>query len=81
MSDGMSNYRTNVELRGRKILVVGVARSGMAVARFARSRGAAVTATDARNESELVNEASELRQLGAELVLVFIQPSCSRMPT
>jgi UDP-N-acetylmuramoylalanine--D-glutamate ligase len=58
-----------VELRGRQILVVGLARSGMAVARFARSRGGAVTATDARNESELVNEASELRQLGAELAL------------
>src|SRR5260370_40959743 len=41
----------------------------MAAARFARSRGALVTATDSRGESELGAEAAELRGLGVELAL------------
>jgi UDP-N-acetylmuramoylalanine--D-glutamate ligase len=42
-----------VDLAGRKILVVGLAQTGIAVARFAAGRGARVTATDSRPAAKL----------------------------
>jgi UDP-N-acetylmuramoylalanine--D-glutamate ligase len=41
------------ELRGKKILIVGLGRSGIAAARHAAQAGALVTAMDAKPESEL----------------------------
>src|SRR2546430_3632575 len=41
------------ELRGKRVLVVGLARTGMATALFCAARGANVTATDARTETEI----------------------------
>ena len=57
----------NVE--GKKVLVVGVARSGIAAARLLASHGAMVIANDIRNESELRDAAAELRRLDVMLSL------------
>ena len=57
-----------MNLEGQKLLVVGLGRSGMAVARFAAARGAQVVANDARPEAEL---RSELSELGPAIVSVI----------
>jgi UDP-N-acetylmuramoylalanine--D-glutamate ligase len=57
----------NVE--GKKVLVVGIARSGIAAARLLASHGAMVIANDVRNESELRDAAAELRSLEVMLSL------------
>jgi UDP-N-acetylmuramoylalanine--D-glutamate ligase len=57
-----------LEVQGKKVLVVGVARSGVAASRLLASRRAAVTANDIRPESELALEAAELRELGVTVV-------------
>lgn len=56
------------DYRGRRVLVVGLGRSGLAVCRFLVSRGAAVTANDRRDPTELGREASELEALGVSIV-------------
>lgn len=58
-----------MELAGKKVLVVGIARSGIAAARLLTSRGAHVTANDIKTVEKLQSEAEELNGLGAELVL------------
>jgi len=58
-----------MEVSGKNILVVGIARSGVAVARLLAARGATVTANDMKDESQLAREADELRQLGVRLAL------------
>lgn len=52
-----------MELEGRKILVVGLARTGVAVTRFCAERGAQVTVTDMREEAELALALEELSDL------------------
>ena len=55
---------------GRRVLVVGLARSGTAAARALTARGIAVTALDSRNEDELVARGvpvEELEGLGVEV--------------
>ena len=59
---------TKVDVQGKKIIVVGIARSGVAVARLLAARGARVTANDIKSEAELAREADELRALGVALV-------------
>lgn len=49
---------------GEKVLVVGMARSGMAAARFLRARGARVTVSDARGQGPLEPEIRTLQALG-----------------
>src|SRR5512132_714060 len=56
-------------VQGKKILVVGIARSGLAGARLLASRGAIVIANDMKSESELGDAAEELRKLGVMLSL------------
>lgn len=51
-------------IAGKKVLVVGMARSGMAAARFLRTRGAWVTVSDTRGQSRLVPEIRTLQALG-----------------
>ena len=58
-----------MDLEGKKVLVVGLARSGVAVARLAASRGAMVVANDIKPESEIREAADELRKLGVMLSL------------
>jgi UDP-N-acetylmuramoylalanine--D-glutamate ligase len=57
------------DIRNTRILVVGLARSGLAAARFLTRRGAVVSATDAAAESALPAAAAELRALGVRLHL------------
>jgi UDP-N-acetylmuramoylalanine--D-glutamate ligase len=51
------------------VLVVGLARTGVSTALFCAARGASVTASDARSESDLREAAAQLRQAGCELEL------------
>src|SRR5215510_3544521 len=56
-----------MQIDGKNILVVGLARSGAAVAEFLLSRGARVVVNDAKPESEL-SGVDSLRAKGAEVV-------------
>src|SRR5512144_1940122 len=49
-----------LRLAGQRVLVVGLARSGVAAARVARARGAQVTVTDRRAATELGPAVDEL---------------------
>nr|MCU0530768.1 hypothetical protein [Syntrophales bacterium] len=42
-----------MELKNKKVLVIGLGKTGIAAARFAAERGAAVTVTDAKPEADL----------------------------
>jgi UDP-N-acetylmuramoylalanine--D-glutamate ligase len=53
-----------VELKGKRVLVVGLARTGVATALFCAARGAQVIAADARPENELRETADKLRDGG-----------------
>jgi UDP-N-acetylmuramoylalanine--D-glutamate ligase len=57
------------ELRGKRVLVVGLARTGVATALFCAARGASVTATDARTENEIGESIAPLRTAGVRLEL------------
>ena len=52
------------ELNGKKILVIGLARTGVATSLFCTRHGATVTATDTRAESELADAVGKLRAAG-----------------
>jgi len=54
-------------VKGKKILVLGLARSGLAAARLLREEGAVVRGSDRRSEEELGPEVDELRRLGVEV--------------
>ena len=58
-----------MDLRNQRILVVGLARTGIAAARFLRSRGALVRATDMATEDRLGPEVKALGQIGIALEL------------
>ncbi|MBK7976212.1 MAG: UDP-N-acetylmuramoyl-L-alanine--D-glutamate ligase [Deltaproteobacteria bacterium] len=53
------------EVGGRRVLVVGVARTGLAAARFLLDRGARVTITERRPRAELPAEVDALERSGA----------------
>ncbi len=57
------------ELRGKRVLVVGLARTGVATALFCAARGAHVTATDARAENEIGDVLAPLRSAVVKLEL------------
>ncbi|MCU1242986.1 MAG: UDP-N-acetylmuramoylalanine/D-glutamate ligase, partial [Candidatus Acidoferrum typicum] len=58
-----------VELKNKRVLVVGLARTGEATALFCAARGGAVTATDSRNEAEIGNAVAKVRDAGVKLEL------------
>jgi UDP-N-acetylmuramoylalanine--D-glutamate ligase len=58
-----------IELRGKRVLVVGLARTGVATALFCAARGASVTATDTRSEAEIGECVVTLRAAGVALSL------------
>ena len=58
-----------MDLRGKRVLVMGLARTGIATAHFCAARGARVTATDSRTENEFVDGLAQLRQAGVTLEL------------
>ncbi|MEE8200147.1 MAG: UDP-N-acetylmuramoyl-L-alanine--D-glutamate ligase [Candidatus Acidoferrales bacterium] len=53
-----------MELQDKRALVVGLARTGTAAARFLAGRGARVTLSEVRPESAVAAEAAALRELG-----------------
>jgi len=57
------------ELRGKRVLVVGLARTGVATSLFCAARGAIVTATDTRTESAIRDALPHLRAAGVRLEL------------
>ena len=59
--------RPGFDLEGKRVLVVGLARTGLACALFSAAYGAHVTATDDRAESELGETATRLREAGVKL--------------
>jgi UDP-N-acetylmuramoylalanine--D-glutamate ligase len=67
------------ELRGKRVLVVGLARTGVATALFCAARGARVTATDSRTESEIGEAIARLKnaqvalELGAHREKTFLE--------
>src|SRR5438046_7126406 len=58
-----------LELRGKQVLVVGLARTGVATALFCAARGANVTATDGRTQTEIGEAVAPLRAAGVSLEL------------
>jgi UDP-N-acetylmuramoylalanine--D-glutamate ligase len=64
-------------LQGKKVLVVGLGRSGLAAARLCAGRGAVVTVTDRKSAADLESVLGELpagvdRQLGAHDPALFV---------
>jgi UDP-N-acetylmuramoylalanine--D-glutamate ligase len=57
-----------MDLKGKHVIVVGLARSGAAVARFARAQGARVTANDAKPLERLGDAARALEAEGVAVV-------------
>ena len=61
--------KPGIELAGKQVLVVGLARTGIATALFCAARGARVTATEERAEKEVAGAAAKLRAAGVALEL------------
>ncbi len=58
-----------MELKNKKTLVVGLAKTGVACARFLASKGAEVTVTDLRKETQLTAQLAELANFNITLEL------------
>jgi UDP-N-acetylmuramoylalanine--D-glutamate ligase len=74
MSYPISNPHT-LDLRGRRLLVVGLAREGTALARYLNRHGAEVVATDLKPSQALGGGLTPLAEAGVELVLGEHPPS------
>ncbi len=61
--------RPGFDLNGKRVLVVGLARTGIAVSLFSAGYGAAVTATDEKPEAEMAETAARLRAAAVKLAL------------
>jgi UDP-N-acetylmuramoylalanine--D-glutamate ligase len=61
--------RPNIDLAEKKVLVVGLARTGIATALFCAERGARVTASEERPEAQIAETAAKLRAAGVTLEL------------
>ncbi|HEV2196085.1 MAG TPA: UDP-N-acetylmuramoyl-L-alanine--D-glutamate ligase [Candidatus Acidoferrum sp.] len=59
----------SIELRNKRVLVIGLARTGIATALFCAARGARVTATDTRTEKELGDAVAAPQKAGVALEL------------
>ncbi len=57
-----------MEVQGKKILVVGLGKSGIAAAEFLRARGAEVTANDAQPIEKIATVAAQLQSVGIEVI-------------
>ena len=51
----------SMDVKGKRVLVCGMARSGIAAAKLLLSKGALVTISDTKAESEFGSELDELR--------------------
>jgi UDP-N-acetylmuramoylalanine--D-glutamate ligase len=54
---------------GKRVLIIGAARQGLALARFLANRGAIVTLNDQRSLSELAGEIESLKDTGVKWIL------------
>src|SRR5215471_1572488 len=54
-----------MDVKGKRVLVLGMAKSGLAAARFLASRGAQILISDTRPATELTEEAAQLRRSSA----------------
>jgi len=61
--------KPNFDLAGKRVLVVGLARTGIATALFCAARGARVTATEEHKEEHVLEAAARLRAAGVALEL------------
>jgi UDP-N-acetylmuramoylalanine--D-glutamate ligase len=61
--------RPGFDFAGKRVLVVGLARTGVATSLFAAGYGATVTATDQKSDSELGEAAARVRAAGVKLEL------------
>jgi UDP-N-acetylmuramoylalanine--D-glutamate ligase len=59
--------RPGIDLEGKRVLVVGLARTGVVTSLFSAGYGAIVTATDEKPEAELAEVAAKLRAAGVKL--------------
>lgn len=69
MTAASGPVRTASDLRGRRVIVLGLARSGIAASRFLADAGAEVTAYDRRPPSELTDAAAALGDRPIRLAL------------
>jgi UDP-N-acetylmuramoylalanine--D-glutamate ligase len=53
-----------MDLNGRKVLVVGLARTGLATIRFLKAKGAVVMATEVKPKEEMKESVQELERMG-----------------
>ncbi len=53
-----------MDFRGKRVLVVGMARTGIATAKFLKARGSVVTTTEAKPEGEMKETLHELKGMG-----------------
>jgi UDP-N-acetylmuramoylalanine--D-glutamate ligase len=61
--------KSGFDLAGKRVLVVGLARTGVATSFFAAASGAMVTATDRKSEAEMAETAARLHKAGVKLDL------------
>jgi UDP-N-acetylmuramoylalanine--D-glutamate ligase len=64
------------QYRGRQVVILGLARSGVAVAKLFHDAGALVTVND-QKERHACPEADELAALGISVVAAVIRPASS----
>ncbi|MBW2518598.1 MAG: UDP-N-acetylmuramoyl-L-alanine--D-glutamate ligase [Deltaproteobacteria bacterium] len=58
-----------MKLKNKKIVIVGLGRTGLAVARFLHQQGARIVATDTANEAALGDTVAQLRHMDIEIEL------------
>ncbi|MFZ0641394.1 MAG: UDP-N-acetylmuramoyl-L-alanine--D-glutamate ligase [Candidatus Acidiferrales bacterium] len=66
--------RLGVELEGKRVLVVGLARTGIVVSLFCAAYGARVTGIDEKPEAALTSTAEKLRAAGVALEFAVSRP-------
>src|SRR5437868_7308664 len=60
----LGGTRQRMDLKGKRVLVVGLGKSGVASALFLHARGARVTVSDSKSEDELGSEIPKLLDQG-----------------
>ena len=58
----VAEWQMAMDVKGKRVLVVGLGKSGVASAQFLAARGARVTVSDTRSQNELKNEIPALRK-------------------
>src|SRR4030065_2855402 len=56
-----------MDLRGKKVLVVGLSRTGIATAKFLKAKGSLVTTTEVQPREEMKETAQELKGMGISM--------------